>query len=178
MARNCRNAPRFNGPPMPRNHFGGPPPPPGGRNNFARNNNNDTFNNNNGNFSGNNNIGNGGGNTGGFTGGNQGGRVICYKCGGLNHFSRDCKASGVKCYNCNLFGHLSRECPDGPRAQVCFKCQQEGHIVSFIFFRSDLFCMSELLGLIGKGRFTLRFDGLCFCESVTYVDVTCLPFFS
>ncbi|KAF9189526.1 hypothetical protein BGZ51_004132 [Haplosporangium sp. Z 767] len=71
-----------------------------------------------------------GGNMGGGRahGGASNGRIVCYSCGGLNHFSRDCKAKSVKCYNCNGFGHLSRDCPEGPKAQVCYKCQQEGHI--------------------------------------------------
>ncbi|KAI8362850.1 hypothetical protein B0O80DRAFT_379054 [Mortierella sp. GBAus27b] len=71
------------------------------------------------------------------------GRIICYKCGGANHFSRDCKASGYKCYNCNDFGHLSRECPEGPKAQVCYKCQQEGHIVriALIAGHDKQFCL-------------------------------------
>lgn len=99
---------------------------PGGRN-FHNNNgyqNNNGFSNNN--FH-NNNFNNG---SSGGPGANSNGRVICFKCGGLNHYSRDCKAIGVKCFNCNGFGHLSRDCPEGPKVQVCYKCQQEGHIVS------------------------------------------------
>jgi hypothetical protein len=39
-------------------------------------------------------------------GGGGGYKVICYNCGGFNHFAKDCKASGVKCYNCGRFGHI------------------------------------------------------------------------
>ncbi|KAG0002396.1 hypothetical protein BGZ79_003077 [Entomortierella chlamydospora] len=90
MARDCRNQPRYNGPPR---NFGMSSRPSGGTPNR---------------------------------------RVFCYKCGGANHFSRDCKATDVKCYNCSGFGHLSRDCPEGPKAQVCYKCQQEGHILTTI----------------------------------------------
>ncbi|RUS16291.1 hypothetical protein BC937DRAFT_91403 [Endogone sp. FLAS-F59071] len=81
-------------------------------------------------------VGGRGGFVGGF-GGPQGGmgpRVICYKCGGYNHFARDCQANGVKCYNCGKFGHISRDCPtsQGPvvdkTVKTCYRCGQRGHI--------------------------------------------------
>nr|GEV65222.1 hypothetical protein [Tanacetum cinerariifolium] len=34
----------------------------------------------------------------------------CYKCGALNHMSRDCKKPMILCYNCNQLGHKSNEC--------------------------------------------------------------------
>lgn len=54
------------------------------------------------------NTGGGYGNRGGYNrrGGGGGYKVICYNCGGFNHFAKDCKASGVKCYNCGRFGHI------------------------------------------------------------------------
>ncbi|GJV81525.1 zinc finger, CCHC-type, retrotransposon gag domain protein [Tanacetum coccineum] len=36
----------------------------------------------------------------------------CYKCGALNHMSKDCKKQMVICYNCNQMGHKSNECPN------------------------------------------------------------------
>ncbi|KAL4743049.1 hypothetical protein BDV11DRAFT_142148 [Aspergillus similis] len=43
---------------------------------------------------------------GGFGGGFRGGyggyprAATCYKCGGPNHFARDCQAQAMKCYAC------------------------------------------------------------------------------
>ncbi|GJX24897.1 putative reverse transcriptase domain-containing protein, partial [Tanacetum coccineum] len=39
----------------------------------------------------------------------------CYKCGALNHMSKDCKKPMILCYNCNQLGHKSNECPN-PKA--------------------------------------------------------------
>jgi cellular nucleic acid-binding protein len=39
----------------------------------------------------------GGGYRGGFSGGP---RPMCYKCGGPNHYARDCQAQAMKCYAC------------------------------------------------------------------------------
>ncbi|KAK5728708.1 gig suppressor [Elasticomyces elasticus] len=79
---------------------------------------------------------------GGFRGGRGGGysgvqtnrAATCYKCGGPNHFARDCQAQAMKCYACGKLGHISRDCtaPNGgtPSAagKTCYKCGQVGHI--------------------------------------------------
>ncbi|GJY21672.1 putative nucleotidyltransferase, ribonuclease H [Tanacetum coccineum] len=36
----------------------------------------------------------------------------CYKCGALNHMSKDCKKPMILCYNCNQLGHKSNEGPN------------------------------------------------------------------
>ena len=44
-----------------------------------------------------------GGYGGGFRGGFVGGgprAATCYKCGGPNHYARDCQAQAMKCYAC------------------------------------------------------------------------------
>jgi len=69
---------------------------------------------------------------GGFTGGPR--PATCYRCGGPNHFSRDCQAQAVKCYACGKLGHISRDCtaPNGgplnTAGKTCYQCGQAGHI--------------------------------------------------
>ncbi|GJS44780.1 putative reverse transcriptase domain-containing protein [Tanacetum coccineum] len=36
----------------------------------------------------------------------------CYKCGALNHMSKDCKKQMIICFNCNQLWHKSNECPN------------------------------------------------------------------
>ncbi|GJW33651.1 retrotransposon protein, putative, ty3-gypsy subclass [Tanacetum coccineum] len=42
----------------------------------------------------------------------------CYKCGALNHMSKDCKKQMIICYNCNQLGHKSNECPHPKAIEV------------------------------------------------------------
>jgi Zinc knuckle len=48
-------------------------------------------------------YGGGVGGVGGFRGGFAGAAnraATCYKCGGPNHYARDCQAQAMKCYAC------------------------------------------------------------------------------
>lgn len=69
---------------------------------------------------------------GGFQGGNR--AATCYKCGGPNHFARDCQAQAMKCYACGKLGHISRDCsaPNGgplnTAGKTCYRCGETGHI--------------------------------------------------
>ena len=93
---------------------------------------------------------------GGFRGGFAAGgprAATCYKCGGPNHFARDCQAAAQKCYACGKLvsalkvnicllysfltlqqGHISRDCtaPNGgplnATGKTCYRCGQPGHI--------------------------------------------------
>jgi len=73
---------------------------------------------------------------GGFRGGltNVNRAATCYKCGGPNHFARDCQAQAMKCYACGKLGHISRDCtsPNGgplnTAGKTCYRCGEAGHI--------------------------------------------------
>lgn len=75
-----------------------------------------------------------GGFRGGFSGVQSNRAATCYKCGGPNHFARDCQAQAMKCYACGKLGHISRDCtaPNGgtPNAagKTCYRCGETGHI--------------------------------------------------
>lgn len=58
------------------------------------------------------------------------GRVsTCFKCGGPNHYARDCQAMAQKCYACGKMGHTSRECANAStEGKTCYTCGNPGHI--------------------------------------------------
>ncbi|KAF9965011.1 hypothetical protein BGZ70_005565 [Mortierella alpina] len=64
----------------------------------------------------------------------QGRMIVCYKCGGPNHFARDCKAGEIKCYNCGKLNHIARDCPNliggiaDATIKTCYRCGVQGHI--------------------------------------------------
>lgn len=52
-------------------------------------------------------------------------KIVCYKCYGTGHFSRDCP--DLVCFTCNEQGHYSRDCKN----RKCRTCNEVGHIAKF-----------------------------------------------
>ncbi|KAJ5281139.1 hypothetical protein N7478_006511 [Penicillium angulare] len=75
--------------------------------------------------------GGGGGGGGGFD------NNACRRCGGTDHFARNCpnddndngySDSSRACYNCGQTGHNKADCPEPRKASgACFNCGKEGH---------------------------------------------------
>jgi cellular nucleic acid-binding protein len=77
-----------------------------------------------------------GGFRGGYSGIQTNRNATCYKCGGPNHYARDCQAQAMKCYACGKLGHISRDCTapnggavgSGAAPKTCYRCGETGHI--------------------------------------------------